>query len=233
MAKTKIYIAEYNEESSDHIDRLLTDLGYEVTIFDFGTDLLTELKMSIPNLIIINTLLPEQRSGIDICRLIRDDIRLKHTPIILLSERKNDIDEILGLEMGADDFIYKPFCERILQARIRALLRRSGIIENLVQNEEKKIVIGDIVIDSLYREVKIKGKSIDLTYKEFELLVLLVQNSGKVLTRDALLDRVWGYEFFGSTRTVDVHIKNLRKQIGDDEKELIETVRGIGYKFKK
>lgn len=232
MSTTKIYVVEFNEESSDEMDTLLTNLGYDVTIFDFGTDLLTELKMSVPKLIIINTRLPEQKSGIDMCRLIKDDVRLKLVPIILISQEYSEVDEVLGLEMGADDFICKPYSKRILQARIRALIRRFNITEDLT-SKEQQIVIGDIVIDNTYREVRVKGVEVQLTYKEFELLVVLVQNAGKVLTRTALLDKVWGYEFLGGTRTVDVHIKNLRKQIGQNGKEYIETVRGIGYKLKK
>lgn len=150
-------------------------------------------------------------------------------PIIMLTAKSEEFDKILGLEIGADDYITKPFSVRELLARVKAVLRRNSKEEST----PKIIDLDKLYIDMDKHEVKKEGKKVELTLKEFELLRLLVQNRGKVLTRDFLLDKVWGYEYYGETRTVDVHIRHLRQKIENDDKnpKFIETVRGIGYKF--
>ena len=166
-----------------------------------------------------------------ICRSLRSEEDTKYIPILLLTARGAEVDKVLGLEMGADDYIVKPFGVKEVCARVRAVLRRT---ENQVApQQEEKIKGGDITVDIVSHTVTKGDKSIELTAKEFDLLVMLMRNSGRVLTRDTLLDRVWGVEYFGDTRTVDVHVRYLRQKIEDnpDTPQLLQTVRGVGYKF--
>lgn len=190
------------------------------------------LKLAIdkkPDLILLDVMLPEM-DGFDVCKEIKKNETISNIPIIMLTAKSEEFDKILGLELGADDYITKPFSVRELLARVKAVLRRNS-------KEEKKNVVQiyDLKLDFDKHEVLKDGKKIDLTLKEFELLKLLILNKGKVLTRDFLLDKVWGYEYYGETRTVDVHVRHLRQKIEDDDKNprYIETVRGIGYKFKE
>lgn len=203
--------------------------GYAVILTDNGKRGLEKCREAIPDLVLLDLMLPDM-DGIDICKKMKADELLRNIPIIMLTAKSEELDKILGLELGADDYITKPFSVRELLARIKVVLRRS---KN--DSEENEIIkIGDITIDT-EKHIVYKGNEIlDLTLKEFELLKLLSKNKGKVLTRDYLLDKVWGYEYAGETRTVDVHIRHLRKKIEDDVKlpVYIETVRGIGYKLK-
>lgn len=203
--------------------------GYNVILTDNGKEGLEKCRELSPDLVLLDLMLPDI-DGIDVCKKIKSDEHLKNIPIIMLTAKSEEVDKILGLELGADDYITKPFSIRELLARIKVVLRRS---KN--DNEENEIIkFGDITIDT-EKHIVYKGNEIlDLTLKEFELLKLLSKNRGKVLTRDYLLDKVWGYEYAGETRTVDVHIRHLRKKIEDDDKlpMYIETVRGIGYKLK-
>lgn len=190
-----------------------------------GLNLVFEKK---PDLILLDVMLPEM-DGFDVCKAIKKEKDLEGIPIIMLTAKGEEFDKILGLELGADDYITKPFSVRELLARVKAVLRR-----NSKEEIAKVINIEDLVIDMDKHEVSKAGVSLELTLKEFELLKLLIANKGKVLTRDFLLDKVWGYEYYGETRTVDVHIRHLRQKIEEDDKNprFIETVRGIGYKFK-
>lgn len=169
--------------------------------------------------------------GLTICRSLRSEEDTKYIPILLLTARGAEVDKVLGLELGADDYIVKPFGVKEVCARVRAVLRRT---ENQVPpQQEERIKGGDITVDIVSHTVTKGDKSIELTAKEFDLLVMLMRNSGRVLTRDTLLDRVWGVEYFGDTRTVDVHVRYLRQKIEDnpDTPQLLQTVRGVGYKF--
>lgn len=174
-------------------------------------------------------MLPEI-DGFEVCKKIKRDDELANIPIIMLTAKGEEFDKILGLELGADDYITKPFSVRELIARIKAVLRRN----NKEEKQQNIINIDNLTIDLERHEVLKEGKKVELTLKEFELLKLLVMNKGKVMTRDFLLDRIWGYEYYGETRTVDVHVRHLRQKIEEDDKnpKYIETVRGIGYKFK-
>jgi two-component system alkaline phosphatase synthesis response regulator PhoP len=163
--------------------------------------------------------------GMEICKLIRSTKRLKSIPIIMLTAKGEEIDTVLGLEFGADDYISKPFSIRELMARIKSVLRRTMDSE---MNPEI-ISAGGLSIDFQRHEVRKDDQSIEMTHKEFDLLKILVENRGRVMTRELLLEKVWGFEFAGETRTIDVHIRNLRRKIGDD---LIITYRGYGYKFR-
>ncbi|KHO62798.1 ArsR family transcriptional regulator [Thermoanaerobacter sp. YS13] len=204
--------------------------GYKVITSENGKEGLDKALEEKPDLVILDLMLPDV-DGLEICKILKKNDETKNIPIIMLTAKSEEFDKVLGLELGADDYITKPFSVRELLARIKAVLRRTQLSEE--EEKEEIIKFGDIVIDTGKHLVYKKGKVLELTLKEFELLKLLSQNMGKVLTRDYLLDKVWGYEYAGETRTVDVHIRHLRKKIEDDDKSpvYIETVRGIGYKL--
>lgn len=193
-----------------------------------GIDGLELAKQEMPDLVLLDLMLPGI-DGLEVCKRLRRDDKLKNIPIIMLTARSEEIDKILGLELGADDYITKPFSVRELNARVKALLRRS----NVQEVETENFSFNDVEVDYLKHEVKKNGIKVDLTLKEFELLDILVKNKGKVMTRDLILDKIWGYEYVGETRTVDVHIRHLRQKLEDDDRtpQYIETVRGIGYRF--
>lgn len=200
--------------------------GYEVICSSDGKEGYEVAKKEKPELILLDWMLPNI-SGIEVLKKIREDGEISKLPVIMLTAKNMEDDKIEGLDNGADDYITKPFSIKELMARIKTVLRRYRA------SEGETISAGDIKLYTDKREVYKNGEKIDLTLKEFELLRLLIQNRGKVLTREELLDKVWGYEFFGETRTVDVHIRYLRKKLynGSSEEKCIETIRGVGYKL--
>lgn len=204
--------------------------GYEVEVAYDGIDGFIKAKEIKPDLILLDRMLPKM-DGIEVLKRIREDESIKEIPVIMLTAKTMETDKIEGLEVGADDYITKPFSVKEVLARANAVLRRYSSNK---EDSKDIIVLGDIKIDLQNYEAIKGGDKIDLTLKEFELLKLLVQNKGKVLSRNFLLDKIWGYEYFGETRTVDVHIRHLRKKIEDDDKKpkYIETIRGVGYKIK-
>jgi DNA-binding response OmpR family regulator len=189
-----------------------------------GAEALEKATESPPALMVLDIMLPGV-DGFEVCRRVRASSDM---PIIMLTARDEDIDKIVGLELGADDYLTKPFNPRELVARVKAILRRS---EPKPAREHKPIQIGDIHIDLAGREVRIAGEAVDLRTKEFDLLLTLVENPGVVLTREQLLNKAWGYDFYGQTRTVDVHVAQLRKHLTKSQEARIETVTGVGYKF--
>lgn len=196
--------------------------GFQVEGVCTGKDALTKQETSHPDLIILDLMLPDI-DGYEICRQIRTR---SNVPILMLTARKEDIDKIVGLELGADDYLTKPFNPRELVARVKAILRR-----NQTGYKPSSIAtVGNLVIDTAKHEVTNNGKPITLRTKEFSLLVALAQNLGIVLTREKLLEMVWGYDYYGETRTVDVHINHLRDKIAGSGAD-IETLRGTGYKM--
>lgn len=205
--------------------------GYEGLAAEDGYMGVTIVHKQRPDLILLDIMLPG-KNGYDICRELREEGN--ETPIIMLTAKTEEIDKVLGLELGADDYISKPFGIRELMARIRAVLRRYDNTHEEVPPEEHILRINDLEINIERHQVKVGQRQIDLTLKEFELLRYLAQNRGHVLTRDQLLDKVWGIEYAGETRTVDVHIRYLRKKLaqGGEEEKYIETIRGKGYKIK-
>ena len=218
-------------DDEQHILDLLTfnleANGYAVMTATNGTDALKTLASIPVSLVLLDLMLPDM-DGNSVCQKIRSNPMTATIPIIMLTAKDSETDKVLGLELGADDFVTKPFSVRELVARVKALLRRalsSGNDDEIIRN-------GSLTIDSLNYEAFIDGKKLQLTLKEFELLRILGQNMGKVLTRDYLLDRLWGYEFMGETRTVDVHIRHLRMKLGEMDR-IIETIRGVGYKMVK
>ncbi|QUH26080.1 response regulator [Serpentinicella alkaliphila] len=229
MLKKKILIVDDEEHILELIKFNLEKNGFEVLSSDNGEDCIQILEGNSVDLLVLDLMLPGM-DGIDVCKEIRKIDKFNNLPIIMLTAKGEETDRILGLELGADDYITKPFSVRELVARIKAVLRRTdtkGI------DKQKILKLKGISLDTEKHEVTVDGNLVDLTLKEFELLKMLIANRGKVLSRNTLLDDIWGFDYFGETRTVDVHIRHLRKKIGDDETgEYIETIRGVGYKMK-
>ena len=251
MSKELIYCVEDEVSIQQLIKYNLELSGYKVLTFGNGESLLETSKDKLPAMFILDIMLPGI-DGIEICKKIRQNSAANNIPIIMLTAKSEEFDKVLGLELGADDYITKPFGVRELIARVKALFRRtdastqtdtnadfnadSSANSNANSNSTNSIdviIYGNIKIDTPRREVFKYGKLLDLTLKEFELLKLLLINKGTVLSREQLLEKVWGFDYFGETRTVDVHIRYLRQKIEDDDSnpKLIETVRGIGYRF--
>ena len=228
MANEKILVVDDEEHIAELINYNLTNNGYKVIIANNGIDAVKVAIEEKPSLILLDLMIPG-KDGYDVCKEIRSNSEIRNTPIIMLTAKSEELDKILGLELGADDYITKPFSVRELLARVKAVLRRVSIVEP----ENNILTFGDLVANFDKREILIKDKKLDLTLKEFELLEILIRNKGKILTRDTLLDKIWGYEYIGETRTVDVHIRYLRKKIEADDKnpKFIETIRGVGYRF--
>lgn len=228
MANEKILVVDDEEHIAELINYNLTNNGYKVIIANNGIDAVKVAIEEKPSLILLDLMIPG-KDGYDVCKEIRSNSEIRNTPIIMLTAKSEEFDKILGLELGADDYITKPFSVRELLARVKAVLRRVSIVEP----ENNILTFGDLVANFDKREILIKDKKLDLTLKEFELLEILIRNKGKILTRDTLLDKIWGYEYIGETRTVDVHIRYLRKKIEADDKnpKFIETIRGVGYRF--
>jgi len=200
--------------------------GYDTLTAVDGAQALEIARSGKPDLIILDILLP-QMNGLEVCRILRKEMAI---PIIMLTARDTEIDKITGLDLGADDYVTKPFSMRELMSRIRSLLRRAEIKP---VTSETKLISGDLEIDVPHHVVKKAGVSLILSPKEFDLLAFLVSNKGQVFSRDQLLEKVWGYDFAGDTRTVDVHISWLREKIESNSQEpkYLLTVRGLGYKF--
>jgi two-component system alkaline phosphatase synthesis response regulator PhoP len=198
--------------------------GFRVSAVNNGQKALDFIAANKPDLMVLDVMLPKV-DGFEVCRRLRAEDN--PVPIIMVTARDDDIDKILGLELGADDYLTKPFNPRELVARVRAVLRR-GIPTSTTQQDP--IQVGDLEIDLAGREVRISGQPVDLRTQEFEVLKVLAENKGIVLTREQLLSKAWGYDFYGQTRTVDVHIAQLRRKIAASKVQ-IETVTGIGYKL--
>ncbi|OPL11040.1 MAG: hypothetical protein AVO34_02775 [Firmicutes bacterium ML8_F2] len=225
-------------EDEEDIVRLLTfhleKEGFRTYSVGSGPAALDYALQNIPDLIILDIMLPEM-DGLEVCRRLRSSPLTAVVPILILSARREELDKVLGLELGADDYMVKPFSIRELVARVRAMLRRldQNRMSEEVTPELKPIRIGPIVLNPERYEVTVKNEQQALTHKEFILLQLLMANAGKVLTRETLLDKIWGYETGVDTRTVDVHIRSLRRKLEEDPSRpcYIETVRGVGYRF--
>lgn len=221
----KILIVEDEKDIVELLKYNLQKEGFK-TIFAYnGNDALESIEKGNPDLIILDLMLPEI-DGIEICRILKKDNETKNIPIIMLTARATEMDKILGLDLGADDYITKPFSPREVVSRIKAVLRRTKKEEIL----DERIEIDDLLIDFAKHEVSIKGKAIDLTFQEFELLKEFVTNKERVLTRDQLLNRAWGYDYAGDTRTVDVHVRRIRKKLKHISSHIV-TVKNVGYKF--
>lgn len=232
----KVILAIDDEE---HILELLSynleSNGFRVLTAESGEDGLKKLEKETVDLVLLDIMLPGI-DGMEILKRIRKDPNTAEVPVIMLTAKSEEINKVLGLEVGADDYISKPFGIYELVARVKAVLRRSERNQRVVETTKEQdeiITIEGIVINNTTREVVVDGKEVELALKEFELLYVLAKHRTKVFSREALLDKIWGYEYAGETRTVDVHIRNLRKKIESDDNKAkyIKTVRGVGYKF--
>lgn len=224
---TRILIVEDEESFSDPLSYTLRKEGYEVAVADNGTDGLRIFTAHGADLVLLDLMLPGM-SGTEVCREIR---RTSSVPVIMLTAKDDEFDKVLGLELGADDYVTKPYSSRELLARIKAVLRRGQ--DSADGQADPTLHAGHIMMDVERHVVQVRGQEVALPLKEFELLEMLLRNVDRVLTRGQLIDRVWGANYVGDTKTLDVHVKRLRAKIEDDPKNPVHlvTVRGLGYKF--
>lgn len=231
MADPPLILVVDDEQSyRDALSVALQREGFLVVTAADGAEALERFASAKPALVLLDVMLPKV-SGIDVCREIRTKSR---TPIIMVTARNSEIDAVVGLEVGADDYVAKPFRLRELIARVRAALRRLPSEDDDTDRPDL-IEVGDVRVDTARHEVSVRGESVQLPLKEFELLEILLVNAGRVLTRDVLIDRVWGPNYFGDTKTLDVHVKRLRAKLEVDPSNptQIVTVRGVGYRFER
>ncbi len=221
-----IYLLEDDATIQNFVLYTLQNTGYDAEGFERPSDFWKRLEEKVPDLLLLDIMLPEE-DGIEILKKLRADKRTKKLPIILLTAKSTEYDKVIGLDSGADDYVAKPFSMMELMSRIKALLRRS----EMTVEKEDSFMIGPLYVSLSKHVVKVNGEEVTtLTYKEFELLSLLLQNQETVFSRDQILQSIWGYDFDGESRTVDVHVRTLRQKLGDAG-SLIETVRGFGYKL--
>ena len=227
--KQKILIVDDDENIANLISLYLTKECYETRIEHDGQSALDAFKEYAPNLILLDIMLPGL-DGYEVCREIRRESKV---PIIMLSAKTEVFDKVLGLELGADDYIIKPFYSKELVARVKAVLRRYTEAPAPVEKkpDEKRVEYKDLIINLSNYEVIYKGKPVEMTPREIELLYFLASSPNQVFTREQLLDHIWGYEYAGDTRTVDVHIKRIREKIADTDQWSIGTVWSVGYRF--
>jgi two-component system response regulator RegX3 len=223
---TRILVVEDEESFSDALSFMLKREGFEVTVAADGNVAVSEFDANGADLVLLDLMLPGI-SGTEVCKNIRGK---SNVPIIMVSAKDGEIDKVLGLELGADDYVTKPFSSRELLARVRAVLRRHGEIDELVP---LVVEAGPVRMDVDRHVVTVRGEAVPMPLKEFDLLEMLVRNSGRVMTRGQLIDRVWGADYVGDTKTLDVHVKRLRAKIEEDSANPVHlvTVRGLGYKY--
>jgi len=223
---TRLLVVEDEESFSDALSYMLRKEGFEVAVAPTGTDALDEFDRSGADLVLLDLMLPGL-SGTEVCRQLRTR---SSVPVIMLTAKDSEVDKVVGLELGADDYVTKPFSSRELLARIRAVLRRGT---DPAEVAPAVLEAGPVRMDVERHVVTVAGQSVRLPLKEFELLELLLRNAGRVLTRGQLIDRIWGADYVGDTKTLDVHVKRLRAKIEPDPARPIHllTVRGLGYKF--
>jgi two-component system response regulator RegX3 len=217
---------EDEESFSDALSYMLRKEGFEVAVAASGPEALDAFDRNGADLVLLDLMLPGL-PGTEVCRTLRQRSKV---PVIMLTAKDSEIDKVVGLELGADDYVTKPFSSRELVARIRAVLRRQGDVEEL---ESAVLAVGPVRMDVDRHVVAVRGQHVQLPLKEFELLEVLLRNAGRVLTRGQLIDRVWGADYVGDTKTLDVHVKRLRAKVESDPSNprCILTVRGLGYKF--
>ena len=226
MTDTKILIVDDDPNISDLLKMYFENEGYDVKLAADGSEGLNYFKMYEPDLVLLDIMLPK-KDGWQVCREIRE---ISSKPVVMVTAKGEVFDKVLGLELGADDFVTKPFDMKELSARVKAVLRRYQAHSR--QSDDEVIKFENIEISLQKYELKLKGKSVDVPPKELELLYFLASNYNRVFTRDQLLDKVWGFDYLGDSRTVDVHVKRLREKLeGVSDKWVLKTVWGVGYKF--
>jgi two-component system response regulator RegX3 len=223
---TRVLVVEDEESFSDALSYMLRKEGFEVAIAGTGPEAIEEFDRSGADLVLLDLMLPGL-TGTEVCRTLR---QRSNVPVIMLTAKDSEIDKVVGLEIGADDYVTKPFSSRELLARIRAVLRRGGEVDDLLPGV---VEAGPVRMDVDRHVVSIGARTVPMPLKEFELLEMLLRNAGRVLTRMQLIDRVWGTDYVGDTKTLDVHVKRLRAKVEPDPAtpRHIVTVRGLGYKF--
>ena len=219
-----IYIVEDDVNIREIETFSLKNSGYTVVDFECARDFYERLHEKKPDLVILDIMLPDE-DGLEILKKLRKNTETKKIPIIMVTAKTTEIDKVKGLDSGADDYLTKPFGVMELISRVKALLRRS-----MNMDDSKVFVLGEISVDNEKHKVSVEGKDCELTYKEFELLKLMIQNTGIVLSRDVIMERVLGVDFEGESRTLDMHIKTLRQKLGESGKR-IKTVRNVGYRM--
>ncbi len=224
----KVLVIEDDENIRELLEYNLTENGYQLRLAEDGKSGLALVDTFSPDLILLDLMIPEL-DGIEVCKAVKGNRQTAHIPIIMLTAKGSETDKVLGLELGADDYMTKPFSVRELLARIKVVIRRT---EQKADQKSDVYWLEDLKIDVGRHEVSRRDQKFYLTLKEFDLLHMLVKHRGKVLSREFLLDEIWGYQYFGETRTVDVHIRYLRKKIETADHRYIETIRGVGYKAK-
>lgn len=227
MSKQTILVVDDEQHILELLDFNLKQEGYKVVLTMTGEEALELCKRETFSLALLDIMLPGI-GGLDVCRKLKMNPQTANMPVLMLTARGEELDKVLGLELGADDYVTKPFGVRELMARVKALLRRA--VAQTLSEPGDILSAGGVVLDCERYIALRDGRKLSLTIKEFDLLRLLVQNKGKVVTREMILDRIWGYEYMGETRTVDVHIRHIRQKL-DDDGTLIETLRGVGYRL--
>lgn len=217
-----IYIVEDDRSISEIESYSLKNSGYDVAVFENAASFYAALETQIPQLVLLDIMLPDE-DGMSILKKLQEGVATRRLPVILVTAKTTEMDKVKGLDQGADDYLTKPFGVMELISRVKALLRRSEGV-----GEEKFLSLGKIFLDNEKHAVYVKDEPCDLTYKEFELLKLLLQNAGIVTSRDKILNKVWGVDFEGESRTLDMHIKTLRQKLGEEGNH-IRTVRNVGY----
>jgi DNA-binding response OmpR family regulator len=234
MAKKTIMIVEDDPAISEMLSINLSKEGYDVLSAGSADEALKVVEEKDVDFFIVDIMLPGSMDGFDLIRIVKSNENHRATPVLILSAKDDAADKVAGLELGSDDYVTKPFNVRELLARIKSIFRRQTTASQMKEEGPKKISAKDLVIDTERLEVWVRGELVSLTPLEFDLLVFLAKNEGKVFNRDVLLDKLWGYDYYGDTRTVDVHIRRLRTKIEEDPSnpKYIITVRGKGYKFR-
>ena len=226
---SKVLIVEDDPHIVDILSYNLKQADLKVTSVPDGSSALAEVKRRLPDLILLDLMLPKV-DGLEVCRLLKGEPETKNVPIIMITAKGEEVDRIVGLELGADDYIIKPFSPREVVLRVRSVLKRS--VANSQKEITAQIEANGVIIDIDRRQVNYKGKPINLTATEFDLLLILAKTPGRVFTRNLLMDLVWGQDYYGVDRTVDTHMSRLRQKLGGGGKNL-QTVHGIGYRFKE
>ena len=233
MIPTRVLVIDDEPSFTEALSLSLKREGFEVDTADDGVSALSAIARKLPDLVLLDVMLPGM-SGVDVCREIR---KTSTVPIIMVTARGEEIDAVVALEVGADDYVTKPYRLRELVARMRAVLRRSSneFVSEPPASKYQKLVEGDVELDLERHELRVREELVTLALKEFELLTFLIENAGRVVTRDSLMENVWGYDYFGDTKTIDVHVKRLRTKIESNPAEptKITTIRGLGISVRE
>lgn len=226
----KVLVVEDEPDILEMVRYNLVQAGFDVASAEQGEGVEKQVQEDRPDLIILDLMLPGI-DGLEVCKRLKQNADTRDIPIVMLTARKDEIDRIVGLELGADDYVIKPFSPRELVLRIRAILRRNLSVEKTSSEKDTRLTAGPLTLDKAAHQVVVHDDPLDLTSTEFKLLITLMERRGRVQSRDDLLETVWGYEYSGYGRTVDTHIRRLREKLGDAS-DWVETVRGVGYRFR-